>query len=73
MAEPVLASLASAYANAEQTGNMEAGLLHGSFKTSGLRPGIYTLRASTTSARQASYTAERQIILAPDPFAWTTP
>ena len=49
----------------EQSHKAEAGPLRGAFESRGLRCGIYTLRAETGTSPQI---AERQIILAPDPW-----
>ncbi|MGE5293834.1 MAG: hypothetical protein ACM3VT_03310 [Solirubrobacterales bacterium] len=51
---------------AEQT-HEAAGSLRGVFETHRLQPGIYTLQAGTV-ASQGRQTAQRQIILAPDPW-----
>jgi hypothetical protein len=52
---------------AEQTHKAAAGPLHGAFASRGLPCGIYTLQAKT-SVPQGQQTAQRQIILAPDPW-----
>ena len=52
---------------AEQKHKM-AGSLRGAFESRGLRPGIYTLRARIDPPSQALQTAQRQIILALDPW-----
>lgn len=57
----------------EQTGKVETGSLHGTFETGKFEPGIYSLRATIDSPPQALPTAQRQIILAPDPFEWLAP
>ena len=54
---------------AEQEG--KPGQLRGQFETAKLKPGIYALRATSVSPQPT--TAERQVILAADPFAWRTP
>ncbi len=50
----------------EQT-HKAAGSLRGTFETRGLTSGVYTLRAGTV-APQGRQMAQRQIILAPDPW-----
>jgi hypothetical protein len=55
---------------AEQEGTTEAGQSHGTFDTTKLRPGIYTLRATLSSPQQTAQTAQWQIIIAPAPFAF---
>lgn len=56
----------------KRIGELERGRLQSAFETSGLKPGVYTLRATVGSERQAVPPAQRQIILAPDPFDWFT-
>ena len=47
------------------------GPLRGTFETSGLKPGIYTLQARISGLpRQTPPTARRQVVVAPDPFGW---
>ena len=47
------------------------GRRRGTFETGGLKPGIYTLQAKTSvAAEQAPQPVQRQVILAPNPFAW---
>ena len=53
---------------AEQTHKAPAGLLHGTFESRGLKPGIYTLQAGTSAPPQTLQTAQRQIILSPSPW-----
>lgn len=56
---------------AEQTMPAGSASLQGRFETVALPPGLYTLRARMAAAGpQAEVVAERQVILAPDPFAW---
>jgi hypothetical protein len=55
---------------AEQT-QTAAGSLSGTFESSGLKPGIYTIHALTNVPPQPPRTAQRQIILTPDP--WLSP
>jgi len=55
---------------AEHTGRTEGGWLHGAFESQGLKPGIYLLKAMLDSPPSASQNAQREIILAPDPFDW---
>ncbi|MBP7937467.1 MAG: hypothetical protein KA354_22720 [Phycisphaerae bacterium] len=55
---------------AEHAARPEGGVLHGAFESQGLRPGICTLRAILDSPSSAPQTAQRDIILAPDPFDW---
>ena len=54
----------------EQTRNAETGPLRGTFDSGKLQPGIYTVRATIGSPQSPQQTAQRQIILCPDPFAW---
>jgi hypothetical protein len=42
----------------------------GTFETRGLKPGVYTLRATRRRLPEGAESAQRQIIVAPDPFAW---
>ena len=53
---------------AEQTHKAAAGSLRGAFESRGLQCGIYTLQARTIASPQAPQTAQRQIILAPNPW-----
>lgn len=53
---------------AKQTHKAPAGLLHGTFESLGLKPGIYTLQAGTSVPPQTLQTAQRQIILSPSPW-----
>ncbi len=55
---------------AEHTGRTEGDHLRGVFETRGLKPGIYTLQATVAATPQTPHTARRQLIVAPDPFAW---
>jgi len=55
---------------AEQAGTPEAGVLQGEFETRRLRPGIYRLQATGNPGTQGPETAQREIILTPDPFDW---
>lgn len=57
----------------EPTGKVETSSLHGTFETGKFEPGIYSLRATIDSPPQALLTAQRQLILAPDPFEWLAP
>ncbi len=56
----------------EQAGKPEPGLLQGHFETAPLPAGIYTLRATAKPGAQEAQTAEREFILASDPFDWPT-
>jgi len=49
---------------------IQAGRGSGVFDSAALQPAIYRLTASFAGASLSSATAERQIILAPDPFDW---
>ena len=56
---------------AEQTLPATTGTLRGTFDTAGIRPGPYTLKAHTSvTPPQAPPTAQRQVVVAPDPFDW---
>ena len=46
------------------------GPLSGVFAGHWPNPGIYTLQATATAPQQAPLTAQRQVIVAPDPFGW---
>ena len=63
-----VALLANGRRVAEQTGDAEAGQLHGTFETTKLRPGIYTLQATLNSPPRDTQTARWQIIVAPAIF-----
>lgn len=55
----------------EQTLPATTRALRGIFETDGLKPGLYTLKAQTSATTtQAPPTAQRQVIVAPDPFGW---
>jgi hypothetical protein len=56
--------------SAEQTGRIGNRSAQGAFPTQGLRPGIYQLGATLGVSTASPPTAERQVILAPDPFDW---
>jgi len=43
-------------------------VLRSAFESRGLKCGIYTLRASTIAPSQAPQTAQRQIIVTPNPW-----
>jgi hypothetical protein len=49
---------------------IQAGRGSGVFDSAALQPAIYRLTASFVGASLPSASAERQIILAPDPFDW---
>ena len=55
---------------AEQTGVPEAGVLQGRFVTRRLSPAIYRLRATGDGLSPAEHAAQREIVLAHDPFGW---
>jgi len=55
---------------AEQAREAQPGVLKGTFATGSLKPGVYTVRATLSAPGQAPRSARRQVILAPDPFAW---
>jgi hypothetical protein len=42
----------------------------GEFLSGGLKPGSYTLQATVAPPQQPHITGRRQLIIAPDPFAW---
>ena len=52
----------------EQTRSAASGPLHGTFESHRLKPGIYALQARTIASSQAPQAAQRQIILAPNPW-----
>jgi hypothetical protein len=52
----------------EQTHKTAAGSLRGTFESRGLKCGIYTLQARTGASPQVPQTAQRQIILTPNPW-----
>jgi len=52
----------------EQMHKAAAGSLRGAFESRGLKPGIYTLQTRASTPPQAPQTAQRQIILTPDPW-----
>ncbi len=52
----------------QKTGEFNAGRLGGVFETSGLKPGIYAIKASFISPQNSGQTAEYQILLTPDIF-----
>lgn len=52
----------------EQTLKGVAGSLRGAFESRGLKCGIYTIQAKTSAPPQTSQTAQRQIILSPNPW-----
>jgi hypothetical protein len=54
----------------EQSAQSGAGPLRGAFEIRKLQPGIYTLRATLTALQQGPLIAQRQIIIAPNPFGW---
>ena len=49
----------------EQAGSPESNTSSGSFQTTGIEPGVYTLQATSNTPQQ---TAQRQEIISPDPF-----
>jgi len=49
---------------------IQAGQCSGVFESRALSPAIYRLRASLVGASLSSATADRTVILAPDPFDW---
>jgi len=54
---------------AERTLSAPTRTLHGTFDTSGLQSGIYTLQARiSTPPQHAAQTARRQVVVAPNPF-----
>jgi hypothetical protein len=55
---------------AEQTRQARSGLQHGTFETRELRPGVYTLRATLRAPQEGAESAQQQVIVAPNPFAW---
>jgi hypothetical protein len=56
---------------ADQTRLTATGTLRGTFETAGFKPGLYTLKAQTsTTPSQTPPTAQRQVVVAPDPFGW---
>jgi hypothetical protein len=55
---------------AEQTCSVEGAPVRGTFSTTKLKPGVYTLFAKTASPQPSAPPAQCQFILAPDPFAW---
>lgn len=57
----------------ERTVQAGSGAICGTFPGCQLEPGVYTLRATITAPQQTPQTARRQIIIAPDPFAWQRP
>jgi len=52
----------------EQTHKAATGPLRGAFESRGLKPGIYTLQARISAPSQVPQTAQRQIILTPNPW-----
>jgi hypothetical protein len=58
---------------AEHTGRTEGGRLHGVFESRGLKPGIYSVKATLDSSTPPPQNAQWEIILAPDPFEWSAP
>jgi hypothetical protein len=52
----------------EQMHKATAGPLRGAVESRGLKCGVYTLQAGTSAPPQAPQTAQRQIILTPDPW-----
>ena len=65
-----IALLAGERLVAEETRQAGSGPLRGVFAGRWLDPGIYTLQATATAPQQAPQTAQRQVIVAPDPFGW---
>jgi hypothetical protein len=65
-----VALLAGDRVMAEQTRDVGAGAMRGTFDSGTLQPGIYTVRATIGSPPVPLQTARRQIIVCPDPFAW---
>ena len=55
---------------AQQSAQGGSGALSGIFAGHWPDPGIYTLQATATAPQQAPVTAQRQVIVAPDPFGW---
>ena len=51
-----------------QASPAQTGRRQGTFDTRVLRPGIYTVRATLAAPAQV---AQRQVVLAPDPFRWS--
>jgi len=49
---------------------IQAGRGSGVFDSAALQPAIYRLTASFVGASLSSATAERQVVLVPDPFDW---
>jgi hypothetical protein len=69
--DPVrVALLAGSHQVAEQPAASGPGGRAGAFETRALEPGIYTLRATAGGSPPGAASAERQVIVAPDPFAW---
>ena len=54
----------------ELFGEASAGGFHGECSTDALQPGIYTVRATSKVGDQTSESAQRQLILAPNPLDW---
>ncbi len=63
-----IALLAGDRSIAEQTHKAPAGLLHGTFESRELKPGIYTLQAGTSAPPQTLQSAQRELILSPNPW-----
>ena len=55
---------------AERTGRASSGGMQGAFETRGLEPGVTTIRAVADDEREAGKSAQRRVIVSPDPFAW---
>jgi len=56
---------------ADQTRPTATGTLRGTFETAGFKPGVYTMKAQTSATPpQTPPTAQRQVVVAPDPFGW---
>jgi len=57
---------------AEHTARLEGGGLRGAFESHGLKSGVCTLKAVLDAPSSAPQTAQRDLIVAPDPFDWPT-
>ena len=54
----------------QQEGRTEGGVLSGTFGSQGLKDGVYLLRAIMSAPPAADQTAERELLLTPNPFDW---
>jgi hypothetical protein len=55
---------------AQQTRQAGADALAGTFATRRLKPGVYTRQATLRRPGEGAKSAQQQVIVAPDPFAW---